>query len=477
MSIIRQVLILVLIAGIGAGGYYGYQHYYGEIDLAQLFREKKSGGGGGRGRSADRVEVVEAKVETVRDTIEAVGTSRAYQAIEVVALAAGRIVDIVAQPGQEVQKGDPLFRLDDDIEKANLTEAKAKLLKARSFLERSRTLRESKYTSQASLDQVRADAASAEAEVGRAERRLADRVVRAAFAGRVGLNKVEVGARVDSNTVLTTLDDVSKVEIEFQLPEIVFGRTKIGMKAIGESAAFPGQKFVGTIEHVDTRIDRTSRTFLVRARIPNPDRRLPAGMFMRLSLILDERQAMTVSEEAVVAEGTESLVFVVKNGKAERRQVKIGQRKPGIVEIAEGLKPGEIVVSRGLERLRDGKPVRVVGGPAADKVQRAEGAAPGGKGASGKRQLAAKGETDGSSKAVVANGPVTHVKEGGKQLVWRTDDGKLIELAVSGSQTQITIDGKKAESNNIKVGMLCRAKATADGRVALSIDCKEKSGA
>lgn len=466
MSIIKQILILLLIVAVGGGGYYGYQHAYGDVSpLGGAADKSKRGRQGG-----DRVEVMAVKLDTVRDAVEAVGTTRATQAIEVVTLASGRVMELVAKPGQEVKKGDPIILLDDDIEKANLAEAKAKLLKAQSFLDRSKTLRESKFTSQASLDQVRADAASAAAEVGRAERRLADRVIRAAFSGRVGLNKVEVGARVDTNTVLTTLDDVSKVEIEFQLAEVVFGRVRHGMRVLAEAVAFPGRVFEGKIENVDTRIDRSSRTFLVRAAIPNPDRELPAGMFMRLSMIFDERQALVVSEEAIVAEGADALVFAVVNGKASRRKVTVGLRRPGTVELTDGVKAGDLVVTRGLERLRDGKRVQIVSGLTEqsalhDKVNDASSGA-----------LLSAGNAEKTALFEV-EGAVSVIKQGGGQVVWRLKDGKEIEVLVSGQQTQVIVDGKKASASSIKVGMLCKATASREGDVAKTIECKQKSGA
>lgn len=472
MSIIKQVVIVAAIVALGALGFYVYKFHYDTLGLSSIFGERTADSGQRRGRSVDRVEIYEAQRQLVRDTIEAVGTTRAVQAIEVVALASGRVVELSAHPGQEVKRGDPIIRLDDDIEKANLAEAKAKLLKAQSFLERSSTLRESKYTSQASLDQVRADAASAAAEVGRAERRLADRVIRAAFDGRVGLNKVEIGARVDTNTVLTTLDDLSKVELEFQLPEVVFGRTRIGMKVVAEAVAFPNQVFEGKIEHVDTRVDRTSRTFLVRARIPNPDGKLPAGMFMRLSLIFDEREALVVSEEAIVAEGARTIVFAVVGDKVSRREVKIGQRKPGVVEIAEGINPGELVVTRGLERLRDGKAIQIVGGPGVKKARQSAEA--------GKATLAKASPSDAAkSQDVDAEGTVTAVKPGiaGRQVVWRLKNGKSLELSVSVAATEVTIDGKKAAQDAIKVGMICKARVAGEGQLAQSVDCKSRSGA
>jgi membrane fusion protein (multidrug efflux system) len=312
-----------------------------------------------RGGSARPVEVTEVQRTRLKRIIDAVATTRARQAIEVVPLVAGRVIDIPVVAGQEVRKGDIILRLDDDIERANLAEARAKLQQAALALERAQVLRQSNTVTTATLEQLKSQEAAASAEIDRAERRLADRTVRAPFDGRVGLTRVEVGARIDSNVVVTTLDDLAEVELEFMLPETVYGETRIGMPVEAEGAAFPGRSFQGKIASIDSRIDRASRTFKVRASAPNPDRLLPAGMFMRLVVVLAENDALTVPEEAVVAEGTETLVFLVNDGRAYRRRVKIGQRQPGLVEVAEGLAAGDTVVVRGIQRLRDGVAVRI----------------------------------------------------------------------------------------------------------------------
>jgi membrane fusion protein (multidrug efflux system) len=222
-------------------------------------------------------------------------------------------------------------------------------------------LRQSNTVTTATLEQLKALEATASAEIERAERRLADRTLHAPFDGRVGLTRVEVGARIDSNMVVTTLDDLSEVELEFLLPETVFGETRIGMGVEAEAAAFPGRSFAGKIASIDSRIDRTSRTFKVRAGVPNPERLLPAGMFMRLVVVLSEKVALTVPEEPIVAEAADTFVYLAKDKKAVRRSVKLGQRQPGLVEIAEGLAAGDTVVVRGVQRLRDGVAIRVSG--------------------------------------------------------------------------------------------------------------------
>ncbi len=462
MSIVKQIAVLVVLVGLAGTGYFGYQEFAGggvangySKDNSRSKSKKR------RRRRPHRVVVARVAHKSIRESIEAVGTTRAFKAIEVVALTSGRVIELTAKPGEEVEKGDPIVKLDDDIEKANLAEARAKLQKANSFLERSRMLRARKHTSQASLEQLQAEAAAAAAQVGRAERRLADRVVRAAFSGRIGLNKVEVGARVDNKTVLTTLDDISKVEIEFQLPEGVFGRLKRGMKVVAEAAAFPGRKFTGVVAHVDTRVDRVTRTFLVRARLPNSDRSLPAGMFMRLLIIFNERQAQVVPEEAVIAEGNSNFVFVVRDGRARKQQINVGQRKPGLVELLDGVAIGDAVVVRGLGRLRDGKRVRVVGNGEDGTGQRQQGGHKG-RGAGG-------GE---------ARGVVTAIRDGGRRVLWqRQSDGQKVSVKVVGGKTRITLDGKAVPAKQLKNGMRCAIKLRRGGRVARSIACKAKSGA
>jgi membrane fusion protein (multidrug efflux system) len=260
-----------------------------------------------------------------------------------------------------VQPGDILFELDKDIERANLTEAEAKLREATLALERADTLRKNKTIADAQYEQVSSLVVIAQAEVDRATRRLADRVVRAPFGGIVGLKSVEIGESVTTQTVLTTLDDLSEVEIEFSLSEVLFEQVRIGQAVIADAAAFPGRTFEGKVRTIDSRVDPASRSFRVRAAIPNRDMILPAGMFVHLSLVLSERTALTVPEEALLVQGGRSFVFVIADGKVARRAVELGQRDVGKVEILKGVAVGERVVTRGVQKLRDGAAVQEAG--------------------------------------------------------------------------------------------------------------------
>ena len=349
MSIIRQLIVSLVLIAAAAGGYLLY---------GQLTAEEAAEQGNRRGGQTVGVTVAAAALETVRDRAEAVGTTLADQAIEIVPLASGRLVEIAYQPGEPVEAGAILARLDDTIERADLAEAQAMAQEAVSALERGRRLRASNNIAEATLVELQAAAGAAQARVDRAAQRLEDRIVRAPFDGVVGLRRVDLGARVDNDTVLTTLDDRRQMTVEFSLPEIFYGQVNRGLPVTARSTSFPDRDFDGTVDTVDTRIDTTSRSFRVRASLPNPDLLLPAGLFVLVDVTLDEREAVVVPEEAVLTEAGRTIVYVAADERAERRPVDLGQRTVGKVELRSGVEPGELVVTRGLQRMRDGIGVR-----------------------------------------------------------------------------------------------------------------------
>ncbi|MGE0844799.1 MAG: efflux RND transporter periplasmic adaptor subunit [Flavobacteriaceae bacterium] len=349
MSILRQILIL-LVLGAAIGGYFYYDRFHSPAAPVAA-----------RGQ-APVIPVTVATVErrVMKRNIEAVGTTRAVRSVEIVPLASGRIVELDIVPGSKVAKGDVLARLDDDIERADLAEAEASLVEKKQAVERAETLRTNKTVSAATLETARAEMSAAEAAVERARRRLADRTVKAPFDGVVGLTSIDVGARVDDGTVLTTIDDLDTIEIEFAVPETLYGRIEKEMPVEARSAAFGENQFAGAVYSIDSRVDSASRAFKVRARLPNPDRRLPAGMFMFLTVTLDATNASVVPDAAVIAEGAETYVYAVDEATAHRREIKTGQRSAGFVEVLGGLEEGETVVTEGHQRLRDGSKVKIL---------------------------------------------------------------------------------------------------------------------
>lgn len=363
MSLLRQIIILLVLGGVGYGGWHLYKT--GALPWLGQSAATQQGGTPGPMRSGIAVLMDEVRQETVENRVEAVGTTLAIRSVNVAAGASGTVRDINFEAGQSVAVGDVLVRLDEEVARADLAEARADLAEVRSRLERARTLRRNNTVAEATLEQLQAEEAAAIAEVDRANKRLADRVIRAPFSGVVGFRRVEIGARVQETTVLTGLDDLSAVEIEFSVSETLFGQVEPGQPVIAQAAAFPDRSFKGTVSTIDSRVDTTSRSFSVRALLDNSDRALPAGMFMHLTLLLDTIQALTVPEEAIIPQGGKTYLFVVKDGRAERRDVTLGGRMPGRVAVSAGVEAGEKIVIQGQQRLQNGSPVRDAATPPA----------------------------------------------------------------------------------------------------------------
>lgn len=351
MSLIKQIGLSLLILFLLAFG--GYWYTGGSVERGDATAAPD------RKRPPPLVDVAPALSTMLARKLDAVGTTRAQQSIDVSPAASGRIQSIDFLPGSQVEVGSILVRLDDIAERAGFAEAEAERREAELKLERAKALVARKSIPQATVDELEAAFAAAGARVDRAQKQLDDRSVQAPFAGRVGLKQVDVGARVNDDTVITTLDDLVAIEVEFAVPEIFFGAVAQGQKITATSAAFDAQVFEGVIETVDSRVDRVSRSFQVRASVPNDDLALPAGMFMLVELTLAERTVVTVPEEAIMVSGDQARLFVIEDGKAMRREVVLGQREIGLVEIVDGLKADEQVVVKGIQQVRPGAEVRI----------------------------------------------------------------------------------------------------------------------
>jgi membrane fusion protein (multidrug efflux system) len=335
--------------------------YGGYVAYGRLMTTQPSADDGqSQQNDATPVEVAAVRSQEFSTSLEAVGTTRALSSIEIVSQTSGRIEKIGFRAGDEVKVGAVLVELDSDIERADLAQAKAALIKSGLELERAKTLRQNNISTKATVDELTAVVAATEAAVAKAERRLADRTVRAPFAGMVGMNRLDVGARTTETTVITTLDDLSSVQIEFSVSERLFGDTRIGQTVEATTAAYPGRVFEGAVVEVDSRVDPVSRSFKVRAEVPNAERALPAGMFMLIRMILSAAEALVIPEEAIVSDAVGAYVFVVENNKVRRQKVGIGRRAEGVAEVLDGLAPATRVVTRGTGRLRDGMTVEVV---------------------------------------------------------------------------------------------------------------------
>lgn len=314
-----------------------------------------------QGEAAIPVVVAPVAETEFTDAIEALGSTRANESVQLTANIAEKIIEIGFDDGARVRKGDLIARLDDTAERAELKAARAQLTERQRALARARTLRDEKLISHSDYDLAVAAAESAEAAVGALEAAIADRIVRAPFSGRVGLRQVSVGALIQPGSVITTLDDLSTMKIDFTVPAVHLKVLVPGLPTRASTSAFPDRVFEGELASVATQVDPVSRSISARALVPNPDETLRPGMLVELELLARERQGIAVPEAALVPRGDEQFVFVLDNGQAKLRKVGVGARRRGFVEILDGLADGERVIVHGTLKLTDGKAVRVLG--------------------------------------------------------------------------------------------------------------------
>ncbi|MEJ2384025.1 MAG: efflux RND transporter periplasmic adaptor subunit [Xanthomonadales bacterium] len=310
---------------------------------------------------APGVVVAEARVQPFPLSAEALGNTRANEAIEVRPQITAAVTAIAFEEGQRVAAGDVLVRLESSEPLADLAAARAALVDSESQYRRAVELFRTRVVSESELEQLEARRDADDAAVRAAESRLAHTVIRAPFAGNIGLRRISIGSIVSPSTVITTLDDTSRIKLDFDVPEVFIPRLQKGLTINARSAAWPDTVFRGEVVSIDTRVDPVSRTVTVRAILPNDDARLRPGMFLTVTLLKDDVEALLVPEEAIVPERSKQFVFVVLDtGRVERREVTTGRRRPGEVEIVDGIRPGEAVIVEGTQKVRDGSAVTVL---------------------------------------------------------------------------------------------------------------------
>ncbi len=312
------------------------------------------------------VVVVAAQRSQIDIGIEAIGTAIANEAVSISSKTSNIVTAIRFTDGQAVQAGQVLVELDRQQLTAELAAANAAFDESRSQFNRSRELLNTQVLSKAQHEQLEATMKTNEAQVASVQARLSDTYIRAPFAGTVGLRRVSLGTLISPGTVITTLDDTSSIKVDFSVPELYIGELRAGQSMVAHTNAYPGRDFVGKLVSVDSRVDPTTRAITARAVVPNADRALRPGMFLNVALSQEQRLALVVPEEALVPEQARQFLYVMEGARAAKREVSLGRRQPGVVEITKGIEAGELVIVEGTLRLRDGAPVRQVGIVAAD---------------------------------------------------------------------------------------------------------------
>lgn len=309
------------------------------------------GGEGGPPGGMPPMTVETAKVEArpLSTGFETVGSLRADESVVVRPEVAGRVAKIHFVEGSHVASGQALFSLDDSQARASVNEAAANLNNSQRIVDRARDLVAQKLISQADADKALAQLDVDRARLASARAALAKMTLSAPFAGQIGLRSVSVGEFVNVGQDLVTLVQLDPIEADFSVPEAMLPQLSRGQKLGLQVDAFPGQNFEGNVMAIDPVVDSNSRSIRLRAQIANPDSRLMPGQFARLQLAAsgDGANALLIPEQALMQDGDSRYVYTVVDGKAKKTVVKTARRVPGQIEIVEGLKAGDMVITAG----------------------------------------------------------------------------------------------------------------------------------
>lgn len=320
----------------------------------------RPGGPGGPPQSTP-VETRAVTSGSIDRSWSAVGSLMANESLTVRPEIAGRIVKLGFEEGGTVKRGALLFELDASVERAQVDQAAADLALATRNAKRAEELFASALIAAADRDAATASLDAATAALALARARLEKTVIRAPFAGRAGLRKVAVGDYVNPGQDLVMLEDIGRMKLEFRLPELALADVRTGQPVQVELDAFPGERFVANVYALDSGVSMETRSIALRALLDNPDQRLRAGQFARVRLIVETQDnALLIPEQAVVPRGEQAFVFVIESGKAIEREVRLGQRRPGEVQVLEGLKLGDQIVTGGVQKISSGSAVAVV---------------------------------------------------------------------------------------------------------------------
>jgi membrane fusion protein (multidrug efflux system) len=299
------------------------------------------------------VIVSPARLDQFTDRIEALGTLTANESVALTASVTETVSAIHFDDGDRVEQGQVLIEMTSGEEHAQLEEARATVNEAYRQYQRVLSLETQGTAAKSLLDERKREWETAKARLAAIESRLADRLIKAPFAGVLGLRDLSVGALVEPGDLITTLDDDSVMKLGFQVPSTYLAVLQPGL-------AITGRSFQGKVKAIDSRIDAATRAIRVRAVLPNPEQILKPGMLMQVELLQQPRQSIIIPEEALMPQGERQFVLLVDEAggnKVVRREVSIGGRRPGEVEVIDGLQPGEQVITHGTLKVRPGEQV------------------------------------------------------------------------------------------------------------------------
>lgn len=364
MPVRRRLIAAVSLAGIAALAGYAYYANRSVGTVQPVSGAKPAAGANATAAQGPAdVETVTVLSEAMADDVTAVGTLRSNESVVLRPEVAGRIDAIRFREGSPVRRGDVLVEFDAAVQRAEVQQAKANLALAQANFGRTEDLFNRKFLSQSARDEAASRLEVARANMALAEARLDKMRIRAPFAGIVGIRNVSVGDYVKEGEDLVNLEDIATLKVDFRLPEIYLAQIRPGQRLELASDAVEGRDFAAVVSAIDPLVDEQGRAVAMRATLQNEGLRLRPGMFARVRLILEERaNVAVVPEEALVpAPGDVQFVYRVVDGKAQRVEVKTGARRGARVEIVKGVQAGDVIVTAGQLKLRDGAAVKIVG--------------------------------------------------------------------------------------------------------------------
>ncbi|MFO1168412.1 MAG: efflux RND transporter periplasmic adaptor subunit [Rhodoblastus sp.] len=372
-----SIIILALVILLGMAGGLAYFQTVTKPAMIKGFIQKA-------GQPTSSVAAQAVKTETWTPTLTAIGSLRATQGVEIAPQVGGVVRAIRFESSQDIKKGALLVEIDDSTEQADLKANQAALQNTQATLDRQSKLVSGGNTTQASLDQATAARDQAAAAVERTKAIIAQKRIVAPFDGRLGIRRIDIGQYVSPGTPMVTLQQLDPIYVDFQSPEQYFAQLAVGQTIALTVDAFAGRTFRGKIKFLDARISVDTRNFLVRGEIENDDKKLLPGMFANVTVSAGKpREVVTLPRTAVVYSLYGDSVYVLKTpapkaGEAqaatpapanaqggdqlyevERRFVRVGETQGDRIEIAEGVKAGELAVTEGQIKLFPGMRVRI----------------------------------------------------------------------------------------------------------------------
>ncbi|MES3004237.1 MAG: efflux RND transporter periplasmic adaptor subunit [Pseudomonadota bacterium] len=372
----KAIYTAVAVVGIAAasGAAWWYQHK-GSSRPAEVSQgapgasgsASPSGAASGPSRPPS-VEVAKVEVMRLTDEAQAVGSLRSRQSVMLRPEVSGRVTRLNFTDGQRVQRGQVLVQLDDQLPQAQVQQAQAELSIAQANHKRNQDLVGQGFISQRSVDESGANLQVAQAKLELARATAARLKIVAPFNGIAGIRTISVGDYLKDGADIVNIEDMDAIFVDFRLPERFQTKIQRGQTARVDLDALPGRKYAAVVQAIDPLVDANGRSVGVRGCIDNRAAQLRPGMFARITAVFGERDnARVIPEEAIVPQGGRQFVIRLVDGPdqdtriAQRVEVKVGIRRPGRVEITDGLQPGDVVVTAGQQRIqKDGTPVRVV---------------------------------------------------------------------------------------------------------------------